>query len=56
VNKYLAIALAMLTLSACAAKTELQQDQTGSDKMLLSPCACEQLDYHPKVSFKWRAA
>jgi outer membrane biogenesis lipoprotein LolB len=50
----LLIAASVLVLSACAAKTELQQDQTGSDKMLQSPCACSQLDYKAPT-YKWRA-
>ncbi len=44
----------LAVLSACASQTELQQDQSGSDKMLQSPCACQQLDYQPKNSFTWK--
>lgn len=43
-----------LTVSACGGPSkELQTDQSGSDRMLPSPCACEQLDYHGTGRFKW---
>ncbi|SIS85444.1 hypothetical protein [Insolitispirillum peregrinum] len=52
----LVVAVGLLA-AACGTtgKTELQQDQSGSDRMLPSPCACERLDYRP-ASFVWRAA
>jgi protein involved in sex pheromone biosynthesis len=50
----LLVVASVLALSACAAKTELQEDQTGSDKMLQSPCACTQIDYKAPT-YKWRA-
>ncbi len=49
------IALGLLALSACSSRTELQQDQSGSDEMLKSPCACTQLDYAPPT-IRWRGA
>ncbi len=48
------ILAALLAVTACAPTTELQQDQSGSDKMLPSPCACTQLDYKAPT-YKWRA-
>jgi hypothetical protein len=47
------ILASLLAVTACAPTTELQQDQSGSDKMLPSPCACQQLDYKAPT-YKWR--
>ena len=44
-------------VSACGGPSkELQTDQSGTDKMLPSPCACEKLDYHGTGTFTWRQA
>ena len=56
-TRVLTVLALVSALGACSAfspdRVEIQSDDaTGSDKMRISPCACEPLDYqHP--SFKW---
>ena len=55
--KYLIIITSIFILSACAALPEDRElpnnDQPGSDKMKLSPCACNQIEFNPKNNYNW---
>lgn len=42
----------VLTLSACGANREIQQDGTGTDELLKSPCVCLPVPYSPPA-FQW---
>lgn len=54
ISIFLAAALALL-LSACTGKTELQQDGSGMDELLPSPCACAQVPYDTDF-YRWGRA
>lgn len=45
---------AALLLAACGttSKVELQQDSTGTDEQLPSPCACAPIPYEPQF-YRW---